>query len=249
MSLRFPLTLAVLPTLLLLSACTPTAAKTAEPVETYVSDLSPSESPDALEPNEIEADTTLIVRATATSANGSQLSLELQVHKSTPWDDVAAQALPAAVVDDCGGLVSLAQFGGEQWSFTRGNLTAISQPASTSDWPTDAAIALLPSASSTYVSGRGILAVDAAAGAPLCQQDKSFAGSGRGGFAMGMRADDFTGWAQHRFGFVAPRGVVLSDCTVEVTVLGESLGGGGGWVKANDAGACVAGPTVERNEY
>ena len=48
---------------------------------------------------------------------------------------------------------------------------------------------------------------------------------------------------------MAPRGVVLSDCTVEVTVLGESLGGGGGWVNANDAGVCVAGPAVERNEY
>ena len=248
MSLRFPIALAVF-SILLLSACTPTAAETAEPVETYVSDPSPSESPEALEPNEIEADTTLIVRATATATNGSQLSLELQVHKPTAWDDVAAQTLPAAVVDDCGGLVSLAQFAGEQWSFTRGNLTAIPTAASTSDWPTEAAIGLLPSAASAYLSGRGILTVDTAAGTNLCQQDKSFAGSGSGGFAMGMSADDLTGWAQHRFGFVAPVGTVLSECTVDVTALGASLGGGSGWINVSDAGACVAGPAIERNEY
>lgn len=220
--------------------------------ETYVSDPAPSEEPTvALTPNPIEPDTTLIVRATATADNGAQLQLEMQVHRSVRWDDVASQTLPAALLEDCASLYTGEQFATEQWSFTRVNLTAIPTAASTAEWPEESRIVALPSAQFTPIAGRGDFIADGTAATPLCQRDRYLDGSGRAALAMGLPGDglELVDWALHRFG-VTVESATLSDCTAEVTTLGGQAGAGtGAWTTVVDDATCVAGPPTETSVY
>lgn len=239
---RVPL-LAALPVVAVLglSACT---APPAVPVddETYVSDTAAPEPTTAVTPNPLEPDTTLIVRATATAPNGAQVSLEMQVHRSIPWDDVASQTLPAAILEDCASVYTGAQFASEQWSFTRINVTAIPTATSTADWPTDENITLAPSAEFVPVAGRGDLLSAGTVATPLCQRDVFLPGPGKGGLAFGIPGDGtlLTAWSGHTFGF-RTGGAVLSDCTSELTNEGSARGGGSGWTAVIDDGACVIG--------
>jgi len=245
---RIPL-FAALPVIAILglTACTAPAAGPTDD-ETYVSDsAAPGDTPaPVLTPNPIEADTTLIVRATATAANGSQVGLEMQVHRSIAWDDVASQTLPAALLEDCASLFTGEQFATEQWSFTRVNVTAIPTAASTADWPSDATITLAPSAEFVPVAGRGDLQSAGTNAEPLCQRDVFLAGPGRGGLAFGIPGDgtSLTAWAGHTFGFRVA-GADLTDCTSELTAEGGSRGGGSGWTSEITDGACVIGSANE----
>lgn len=234
--------------LLALTACTAQDAPQPEPTESYAAaPVTDDEAPDDLVPNEIEPDTLLIVRAVATAANGAALSLEFQVHQSTRWDDVPSQTLPAALIEDCAGLTAEA-FADGRWSFTRANLTAIPTAASAGEWPEGAKVGVTPSATSVYAAGRGILATDVE---PACETSKSFDEGGRGAIAFGVPgdADRFTAWAGHRYGFEASAGVTLSECSIELTTLGSSLGGGVAWSPLATASACSSGPQVEVAEY
>lgn len=198
-----------------LAGCTATP----QPEETYVDVPVETEQP-AVTPNPVEPDTTLIVRATATADNGAQLALELQVHQSAGWDYAGTQTLPAALVQDCGSL-TLEQFAAEQWSFTRGNLTAIPTTASTADWPTTATITVEPSAESATITGRELLGADVAG----CAADRNFAGTGRGAVAVGIPQDaaSLTAWAALAWGFRTD-GATLTDCEVQGTDLGAQFG-------------------------
>ncbi len=203
-------------------------------------------SPEVVTPNPIEADTMLILRATATAANGAQISLEYQVHQSVAWDDVAGAAMPEVTVELCGDTLSLAQFKNERWSFTRSNVTAIPLGDSP-DWPTDATIEVRPSPDPGSVVARGLL-VDAGGASSPCLQAKEFSTIGRGGMALGLPGDaaesnGFTGWARQSYGFRATAsGVTLSDCSVEVSQLGREFGGGSGsWTTAINDTTCLAG--------
>lgn len=217
-----------------LAACSPA---TTEPAETFVAGPTPEATPEPeLTPNAIEADTTLIVRATATAATGASLSLELQVHRSSPWDYVGTQTLPAAIIEDCGEPLNEELFAAEQWSFTRANLTAIPTGDSTGEWPADATVVIAPSSSNDAIASRGVLAAD-------CEAEKGLAGPGRGAVSLGIAQDASaqTAWAARSWGFLAGAGVTLSDCTFEVTPLGTELGGGAGWTQTADAAHCVTG--------
>jgi len=243
--------LAVLPLLglIALSGCT-----AAPPVvdETYASDPDPSETPQAaLTPNPIEPDTTLIVSATATASNGAQLDLQLQVHRSVPWDDVANQTLPAALLEDCASLYTGALFAEQQWSFTRVNLTAIPTSGSTAEWPADATIVVRPSAEFVPIAGRGDFVAAGTAATPLCLRDRYLTGPGRAGLAFGLPQDgvELIDWASHRFGLVV-EAATLSDCRIEVTALGTQSGAGAGsWTTTTDDLTCVAGPESETSVH
>jgi len=250
MRTRSLLVAAVAPTLLLLAACAPTAAPA--PVETYAPATDPAANPGGIPTlGPADADTTLAVTATATAANGSQLTLTMRVHQSIAYDDVASQTLPKAMVEDCPTLFTQELFKRELWSFTRANVTAIPTAASKGDWPTGARLTVRPSAATAVIAGRGALA-DSAGSATPCKQDKSFVGYGTGGLALGTPGDagTFTKWANHAWGFVAPAGVKLSDCTFEVTALGSQYGGvSASWAPTSNATTCVTGTSPEAQEY
>jgi hypothetical protein len=239
----------VAPLVLALAACAPSVPSspplTGDPVvgPTVAGDPVP-----AVPPGPVEADTMLIVKATATAANGATLALELRVHKSTTWDDVAAQTLPAALTATCPDLTA-SLFEQKQWGFTRANLTAV--PSDTAaGWPADGKITLRPSAEKVDMAGRGILLDSGDNG---CQNDKSFAGQGNGAFAIGIAgdatdgSDTLRGWATHSYGFVVdPDTAALSECSVTVTDLGKQFGGGSGWSQSADGQHCVVGPVDEK---
>lgn len=235
--------------LLTLTACTASAAPQPEPTESYAPAPVDETTDEAVVPNEIEPDAVLIVRATATADNGAVLSLEYQVHQSVRWDDVPGQTLPAALVEDCP-ILTPAVFADGKWSFTRTNLTAIPADGS-AEWPSTGIVGVLPSAAAVYSSGRGVLASEAASGVPLCETPKTISTAGRGGLAVGIPgdADIFTAWAGQRFGFTALAGVALSECSVELTPLGSSLGGGFGWAPISTADDCSSGATTEAQRY
>ncbi len=242
-----------------LAGCTPTPAAPLDPDETFVSATGdPIEPVPTLPP--LEAGTVLIVRATATAGNGAQLDLEYRIQKSVPFDDIAAQTLPQAMIEDCPAAYTQQVFADNLWSFTRGNVIAIPSAGSTADWPTDAPIELLPSASSVAMSARGFIGddADAAAETPPCQREKSFTGYGQGGVAIGIAGDTdavgasggFTRWANHSYGFVVADGITLSGCTFEVTELGAQYNGGAEWwTESNDTTSCVTGASPEAQEY
>ena len=251
MRTRSLLIAAAAPVVALLAGCSPTASPA--PAETFAS---ASDAP--TQPNPIptlgpaDPDTTLVISATATAANGSQLSLVMRVHQSTPHDDVASQTLPKAMTADCPTLFTQELFKQQSWSFTRANVTAIPTAASKGDWPTDARLTVRPSATTAVIAGRGALADSAASATLPCKQEKSFTGYGTGGLALGLPGDSgtFTKWANHAWGFVAPAGVTLSSCTFEVTALGSQRNGGAAsWVPTANATTCVTGASPEAQEY
>lgn len=230
--------LALLPAVLL-AGCTTAPA---EPEETFVP-APTAEEEQVTEHGPIEADAVLVVRATATDASGAQLSLQLQVHQSYPWDYAGTATLPAAIIEECGGSIDEDSVAAEKWSFTRANLTALA----TGDW-SGVSVAVEPTAEFADVSGRGILETAPVAGATGCTTDKLFSRAGKGAIAIGLRGDAgaLTGWASQQWGFRLEDGV-LSDCSFEVTPLGSQFGGGTGWVESVDDGTCVIGPAAPSN--
>ena len=240
-----------------LSACGTTGPASPDALETFVPVPSDAvDTPEAIAENAIEPDTTLVVSATATADNGAQLRVQLQVHKSTAWDDIAAQTLPAALTADCGSSLTKDVFAAGLWSFTRANLTSI--PVGSTPWPAQSPIRLSPSAQFVKVAGRGMLAPAASAGA-TCTTDKQFAGAGKGAMAVGIAGDvlgagasgALTRWALHSWGFAASGpGVTISDCTFQVTELGAAQGGGAAsWAAVTDAQRCITGAATDTSEY
>lgn len=248
---------AAIPLLLLLTACTasgtPSAAGTIAPPPAPAVQTGPVASP-----GPVERDTTLIVKATVTAKNGAQLALEMRVHQSIPFDDIAGQTLPAVMAQECADTLSPTIFKKDRWSFTRANITAVPTAASMADWPGSDRIDLRPSAKFVAIAAKGFLVDDrtVSAAVPSCRQDKIFTAAGTGGIAIGIAGDTaeagaaggFTRWANHSFGFDTKRspGVTLTSCTFEVTPLGAKYNGGtASWSSLNDARTCVTGAANE----
>ena len=206
----------------------------------------------------IDPDSTVVLTAVATAANGSKLDLKLVVHQSTPFDDVASQTVPLAVTADCGGTLSATVFSTGLWSFTRANISAVTSLGSAAVWPASSHIDVMPSASLVKSAGRGMLFDAGYSGeGPACTRDKFFVGPGNGGLAVGIPGDSpvagtagrFTRWAKHSWGFLAASGVSLSGCAAEITPLGSRSGGGAGTVTTATDSRCVIGPQNEPKEY
>lgn len=232
------------PLLVLLIGCTaPVAMEPPDQTETYASDPSDADTTaEVVPPGEVEADTTLIVKTTATAVNGAQLALEMRVRQPIAFDDVANQTLPGAFVESCGSSYNADLFAAGSWSFTRANISAVTTAASTAEWPSGVAIDVVPSASSVPVIGRGMLRESPNSASP-CTDPKSFGGQGNGAIALGVVGDTgaFVGWASQRFGFGAAAGVAFSECTIELTTLGEQFSAGSSWITTSDAKNCTAG--------
>lgn len=205
--------------------------------------------------NAIEADDVLLISAIATAGNGSKLTLASQVHLAIPFDDIAGQTLPKAMIGDCGANLTAHILQAQAWSFTRVNTSAMAVDG-TAAWPTDTRLAIHPSTAYVPISGRGMFQSDNTTGTDACHQEKYFTGSGNGGIAVGIPGDAvddasrFTRWSAHSYGYVAPAGVTLSDCTFQVLDLGKKYGAAAaGWTMRQDASACIIGPTAETASF
>jgi len=230
--------LALLP-LALLAGCAP--AQTAPtPTENYDAGPTPTPEP-SVTAEPIGDDAVLVIRATATDAAGAALELQYQVRLPSPWDYEGTQNLPLGLIQDCAGELDDSRIAAEQWSFTRGNLTAIPVDPET-EWG-GSTIAVEPTAGSGYVAGRLILATPADSGSVPCHTDKSFSTLGAGALAIGSPGDaaSRTAWAGLQWGF-RTTDATLSDCSFELTELGKQYGAGAGWVEKVDASTCVVGP-------
>lgn len=205
----------------------------------------------SLTPNPPEPDSILWIRATATASNGAELSLEAMLHRALSYEYPGSQTMNQIIIDDCGATLTNAILTADAWSINRMNITAI-PPEGSAEWPADESVSLRPSGDMVYVAGRGIVQADPATGELACIQDKFFIGAGRGAIAVGIPGDTidldhFTGgWARHTWGFTAADGVVLSDCSFELTDLGTEVGGGApDWVEVADGGSCYIGSGAE----
>lgn len=251
--------LAVAGITLLLSLCGCVASVAPEADETYASasDAPVEPAPTATPQGALDTDIVLVVKATAVAANGARLVLEMRLHRSIAFDDVGGQTIPVAVAEGCPATLNQELFAEQAWSFARANVSALPDPASQGEWPSEARIETLPSADFVTVVGRGFIADDAqaAASVPSCERDKFFASQGNGAFAIGIPKDaaaGFTQWANHRYGFTLPEGaagVTLTDCSVEVTDLGKQHGGAAdSWASTIDDKNCSIGAAVETKD-
>jgi hypothetical protein len=139
--------------------------------------------------NPAEPDSMLWVRATATAANGAQLSLEGMVHRPVSYAYPGTQTINANMIDDCGATLTNAILAANAWSLTRMNTTAIPPVSSTVAWPDNARIDFRPLADNVYMSSRGIVQSDATTGELLCTQNKYLVGAGRGALFVGIPGD------------------------------------------------------------
>ncbi len=235
----------------LLAAAALTGCTSPEPAP-VATDPAPVVAPDpepSLTPNPPEADSILWVRATATAANGAELSLEAMLHRAVSYEYPGTQTMNQILIEDCGATLTNAILAADAWSINRMNVTAI-PPADSPEWPADARIDFRPTGDVVYTASRGMVQADPATGDLACVQDKFFVGAGRGAIAVGIPKDTIDldtfadGWARHTWGFTAPTGVTLSDCSYELTDLGREYGGGpADWVEVADASNCYVGPS------
>jgi hypothetical protein len=231
-----------------LSGCTatPPAPVVTDPAAVVAPEASPS-----LAPNPPEADSILWVRAVATASNGAELSLEAMLHRAVSYEYPGSQTMNQIIIDDCGATLTNAIIYADTWSINRMNVTAI-PPEGSAEWPTDARVDFRPTGDAVYAASRGVIQADPSTGDLACTQDKYLAGAGRGAIAVGLPGDTIdldtfsNGWTRHTWGFTAPAGVTLSECTFEVTDLGREYGGGpADWVEVADASSCYVGPASE----
>jgi hypothetical protein len=245
------------PVVALVASCSPEPEPT--PTETVAPPV--SSSPTLATPGPLDPDITLVVSATAIAPNGAKLDLEMRVHESTSYADLAAGTLPVAVADACPEELTKALFASQKWSFTRANVSALPSADSTADWPSDALIGIQPSANFAPIAARGFVTdSDPAAAEPgSCRNDKSFVGAGSGGIAVGIPHDaveegslgGYTKWTNHRFGFlVEGGGVTLQDCDIQVLDLGTKFGANGaGWTPLTNSTTCSVGAATETKEF
>ena len=210
----------------------------------------------SLTPNPPEPDATVFVRVIATAPNGAELSIEGMVHRSLSHEYPGSQTINTNVINDCGANLTNGIFAADAWSFTRMQVTAIPPSASASVWPTDARIGYRPSADNVYMSSRAMIQSDASTGDLLCVQDKFSIGAGKGALFVGLPGDTIdldnfnNGWAAHTWGFTAPPGVTLSECSFEILPLANDFGAAdAGWIEVADANNCYIGPATEPSVF
>ncbi len=237
-----------------LAGCTAPVAVPPSPSPTTTT-AQPEPAP-SLTPLPREPDATLLIRAIATAENGAKLSLGGMVHRSVSHEYPGTQTINTNVINDCGPNLTNGIFAADAWSFTRMQVTAIPPSGSTEVWPDDGRVGYRPSADNVYVSSRALIQADAATGDLLCVQDKFSVGAGKGAFFVGIPGDtidldNFNDlWTSHTWGFTAGAGVTLSDCSFEITSLGNEYGApGAGWVEVVDATSCYIGASPERSIF
>lgn len=227
---------------LLLSACAPAApAESPEP---------PSPSPTETEFTggvaiELPEDGLMGMHATLTALTGATLELTMIVHRSIPATDPEATADVAAVEAWCSGELEAAIMTDQGYTLTTVDVSAT--PGS-GDWPAGTSVLLYPVAwerASLTATGdlQQLQPSDASEGEyiPHCLTPVTLAGPGAGTILVAIPGDvdgdeDGTpplgGWSHNLFGADSTlpggtlSGVTFSNCYIEVSDLGASLGAG-----------------------
>lgn len=265
--------LAVVPLVLLLSACAP-GEPTPSP-STPAANPAPSATPTpsatlagkpAAAP--LDADVVMAVYGTATADNGAVLDVTMTVHKSTAWNNSSAADRPAQMTAACAGYLDDDVYAAQIWSFAKIDFVAALREG-TPAWPSKHRLFITPSGGFVPIATSGFPVdddeVDSAT--PRCKRDKFFEGAGTGTIIAGFPGDtdaagaagNFTKWANHNYGFVASRvqaqtaasvGITVSECTWNVTELGASLNGDAAWWNSYvDDTHCVNGSLTEDPEF
>ncbi|MBC7403420.1 MAG: hypothetical protein H7279_09670 [Microbacteriaceae bacterium] len=243
-----------MPLVLILGGCAPAEGTTVSSPSSPPVSAPPSPSPSIqdLSLGPVAPDTTIVIKANATAANGSKMKLEMRVRQSVSADDIGSHTVPEALVSACGQFISRVKFASDKWSFTRVNISAISDSG---DWPADARITVRPLATIAPIASMSFLSeASGTSGSEQCQLDKYVAGAGKGAVSIGLPHDaqaggkQFTGWASHSFGFSAAAGVTLSRCSIQVTQNGDRLGGTG-ISQTSATGDCVNAVTSEKSVF
>jgi len=231
---------AVVPLLLLLTACGPGDPEpTKSPSATATSTAKPSSTPTAKPVAEppLPADALLLVKATATADNGAVMDIRMTVHRSLAWSTPEGASMGDVMSNVCAGALEASIYQDQLWTFTALDVEA--KLRGTTAWP-GYRMFVLPSAG--YVA-EAITdypfdddSVDG--GTPHCKRDKFIDGPGSGTVVIGIPGDtdevsaagQFTRWANHGYGLTATAGgVKLSECSYLVTTAGEALHGGADW--------------------
>jgi hypothetical protein len=259
-AMRTPSVLALaVPLLLLLSACTP---GTADDVTPPPSTPSPTTSEVAEPAIDLPDDAVLGLATTATAGNGAVLDVTIVVHQAVPAIDAAAATAVAATEAWCSGEMDGQILTDQGYTLTTVDVTAT---LVTGEWPESGTLLVYPEPRPNIVmTASGDILVQSPTGSqgdytPHCVTPVTFLGPGSGTSYIGIGGDadgdgDGTpplgGWAHLTWGLnvglpdgtVAP--ITFSDCTVVVTDLGASLGGGTGsdWNEfVDDPAVCAAG--------
>lgn len=231
-----------------LAGCTPPAPapSPAPSASDAPSPSAPVTRPPALA--NLPGDAVLGVSAVATGPDGAALQLAAIVHRSVAWDSPEGAPLAAMMTAGCAGALDESVYAADLWSFALIDVSAIELG---DGWAPGAEIALHPTGEFLALASDGALAeIAATPETPHCDRSRVLTGAGSGRLVVGFRGDtdavgaagQFTRWANHRYGFGAASGVMLSSCAAVVTELGASLGGGADtWSTADTATECTTG--------
>ena len=240
--MRTPLlALAVLPLLLLLTACDPGGGDPGgEPPQGGDAPSDPVTAP-AL----VLADTDVMgVTAVATASNGAVLDIQLVVHAPEPFSADGAADAWAATTAWCEGEIDDSIISDQGFSFTTVEVTATTREG---QWPMDTPLMIQPQPwpGTTTASGGDLVQVNVSldenlvdGSVPHCAQPVLLTGAGTGQLYLGIVGDidgdssgtvPLGGWANFLYGVNThtPEGdsdVTLTDCTVQLTDLGGDLG-------------------------
>ncbi len=246
---------ATLPLALMLVGCMPgEPGATSSPGPS--SPLKPSASPSSEPPAAdipLPDDATMLVTATATASNGATLDLRLVVHRSVPWNS-GAEAGTAATVAWCEGEVDAEVISTLGYSFTQVDYSATAADGS---WPSGETIWLHPTATYTTLAASGDVSPVAYpdSALPHCARPAVLPGAGAGSTFLGAEGDAsgrdglpaLQFWSRLTYGFnndftLGAPVVSFSDCAVQITTLGTSMGApGGGWHEDFLPGSCIVG--------
>ena len=246
--------LAVIPLVLVLSACNPGEPEpTSTPGDKPTSTITPKPTSSVVAEEPLPDDALLLVRATATADNGAVMNIRMTVHRSLAWSTPEGASMGDVMSTSCAGALDASIYQDQLWTFTALDVDAELQ--GTTPWPTDQRLYTFPSAE--YVA-QAITDYpfddDVDGGTPHCKRDKFFERPGFGTVVLGLPGDtdevsaagQFTRWANHSYGIAAPGGVILSDCSSLVTTAGEALHGGADWWSSEvSASACRYGALSE----
>lgn len=231
-----------------LAGCTP-AAPAPSPTPSASDAPAPSapvSHPPVLAP--LPGDAVLGVSAVATDPDGAALQLTAIVHRSVAWDSPEGAPLAAMMTAGCAGALDDSVYAADLWSFA---VIDVSATELDGGWAAGPEIAVHPTSEFLALASDGALVELAATPeTPHCDRSRVLTGAGSGRLVVGFRGDtdavgaagNFTRWANHRYGFGVASGLTLSECSVVVTELGASLGGGADtWSTVDTATECTTG--------
>jgi hypothetical protein len=254
-------TLAATPLLLVavLTACGPGAGSP------------PPDEPEAPAPEEpavpivaIPEDAVIVVTAAATASNGAVMDISVIAHSPNPFSADGAADDWAATTAWCVGEIDDSIIADQGYSFTTVDVTATTREG---DWPDDTPLLLapLPYFDATLATGGDLVQTNqpslpgqTAGSVPHCAQPALLLGPGSGQLFVGIPGDvdgdasgtpSLGGWANRKYGVNThvpgddqAAAVTFSECTVQITDLGASLGAPtASWQQAFQSDFCIAG--------